>query len=391
MNKYLNKVYRATLYVAFLFTCISNQSFGNVFKHNYLWVVRDAMTTQRKIDHLIEFANKNNFDHLLVQIRGRGDALYSSEFVPRNSEISDSLFDPLDYVLKVGHENDIQIHAWMNMYILWSSENPPNNKNHLYYTHPEWIDDGELYKDLNDFTLTNFEKLNLKNGLYLSPYHEEVTPYLLNVLSEVLEKYDIDGLHLDYIRYNNVENKNINSDIKSDRKGTVVTSQVYLSTEKAIEHNEDEINYRNFKEEDYKRNTITNLVMEIRKLISALCPDCKLSAAVKPNIYLARDQFFQEWDVWLVEGYLDFVMPMNYIPSLRKFTSNIDLIYENFPEKYREKIIMGISTYNQSPSEVVQKIDISRLREFPGISIFSYNVIKEKKSYYSKITKAISE
>ena len=52
---------------------------------------------------------------------------------------------------------------------------------------------------------------------------------------------------------------------------------------------------------------------------------------------------------------------------------------------------MGISTYNQSPSEVVQKIDISRLREFPGISIFSYNVIKEKKSYYSKIAKAISE
>jgi len=361
LNKYLNKVYRATLYVAFLFTCISNQSFGNVFKHNYLWVVRDAMTTQRKIDHLIEFANKNNFDHLLVQIRGRGDALYSSEFVPRNSEISDSLFDPLDYILKVGHENDIQIHAWMNMYILWSSENPPNNKNHLYYTHPEWIDDGELYKDLNDFNLTNFEKLNLKNGLYLSPYHEEVTPYLLNVLSEVLEKYDIDGLHLDYIRYNNVKN------------------------------NGNEINYRNFKEEDYKRNTITNLVMEIRKLISELCPDCKLSAAVKPNIYLARDQFFQEWDVWLVEGYLDFVMPMNYIPSLRKFISNIDLIYENFPEKYIEKIIMGISTYNQSPSEVVQKIDISRLREFPGISIFSYNVIKEKKSYYSKIAKAISE
>ena len=149
--------------------------------------------------------------------------------------------------------------------------------------------------------------------------------------------------------------------------------------------------YRNFKEEDYKRNIITNLVIEIRKLISALYPDCKLSAAVKPNIYLARDQFFQEWDVWIVEGYLDFVMPMNYMLSLRKFTSNIDLIYENFPEKYREKIIMGISTYNQSPLEVVQKINISRLREFSGISIFSYNVIKEKKSYYSKITKAISE
>ncbi len=233
--------------------------------------------------------------------------------------------------------------------------------------------------------------MNLKNGLYLSPYHEEVTPYLLNVLSEVLEKYDIDGLHLDYIRYNNVQNKNLDSDIKSNRKGTVVTSQVYLSTEKAVENNGNKINYRHFKEEDYKRNTITNLVMEIRKLISALCPDCKLSAAVKPNIYLARDQFFQEWDVWLVEGYLDFVMPMNYLPSLRKFTSNIDLIYENFPEKYREKIIMGISTYNQSPLEVVQKINISRLREFPGISIFSYNVIKEKKSYYSKITKSISE
>jgi len=379
------------LYVALLFLCIPDQSLGNEFKHNYLWVVRDAMTTQGNIDNLIEFAKENRFDHLLVQIRGRGDALYSSEIVPRNSELADSSFDPLDYVLKVGHENDIQIHAWMNMYILWSSENPPNNKNHLYYTHPEWIDDGELYKKSNDYTHTNFEKLNLKKGLYLSPYHKEVTPYLLNVLSEVLEKYDIDGLHLDYIRYNNVENKYLNSVIKSDSRGTGVDSQIYLSTEKAIENNGDEINYRDFKYEDYKRNTITNLVMEIRKLTSAIRPDCKISAAVKPNIYLARDQFFQEWDVWLVEGYLDFVMPMNYVLSLRKFTSNIDLIYENFPEKYREKIIMGISTYNQSSSEVVQKIDISKLREFSGISIFSYNFIKDKKGYYSKITKAISK
>ena len=66
-----------------------------------------------------------------------------------------------------------------------------------------------LFEKSNNIPSVNVDKLNLKETLYLSPYHEQVTPYLLTILGEILNKYDVDGLHLDYIRYNN---NNVNQD-----------------------------------------------------------------------------------------------------------------------------------------------------------------------------------
>ena len=84
---------------------------------------------------MLDFALENNFNHLLIQVRGRGEAYYNSEFVPRSSVLFNDLFDPLEYVLKKAHQNNIQVHAWVNMYILWSSVEPPEAENHLYYIH----------------------------------------------------------------------------------------------------------------------------------------------------------------------------------------------------------------------------------------------------------------
>jgi len=108
-----------------------------------------------------------------------------------------------------------------------------------------------------------------------------------------------------------------------------------------------------------------------------------LSAAVKPNLYVARERFLQEWDVWLAAGYVDWVVPMNYSPSMRDFSQNISIINDNFPKKYRDKIIMGIALYNQSSYEVAKKIKYSIQEKFVGISVFSYNHMKNNSDYSS--------
>jgi uncharacterized lipoprotein YddW (UPF0748 family) len=93
--------------------------------------------------------------------------------------------------------------------------------------------------------------------------------------------------------------------------------------------------------------------------------------------------------VWLAAGYLDWAIPMNYTPNLRDFANNIDIIYENLPRKYRNKIIMGIALYNQKPIEAVDKIYYSEITRFRGISIFSYNVFKENPGYTNNFIKSI--
>ena len=132
-----------------------------------------------------------------------------------------------------------------------------------------------------------------------------------------------------------------------------------------------------------KRKAVTSLVKETRALINEVRPDCIISAAVKPNLYVARERYFQEWNVWLAAGYMDWVVPMNYSPKMREFARNIDVINDNFPKKYREKIIMGIALHNQKPSEAVEKIQFSRLEQFPRISVFSYKIMIKDHRYTS--------
>ena len=78
----------------------------------------------------------NRFNHLLVQVRGRGDAYYTSEIVPKSHFIQQIDFDPLSYLIPKAEEKGINVHAWVNTYILWSSNKKPLKENHILYSNP---------------------------------------------------------------------------------------------------------------------------------------------------------------------------------------------------------------------------------------------------------------
>ena len=106
---------RATVTVALLFSitsAIPNQR--GEFQSRYLWVIRNSMTTKADIDNMIEFATLNRFNNLLVQVRGRGDAYYESNLVPKSNLIKNVDFDPLAYIIPLAKEKGIRVHAWVN-------------------------------------------------------------------------------------------------------------------------------------------------------------------------------------------------------------------------------------------------------------------------------------
>ena len=95
-----------------------------------MWVQIESITNKESINRLIKFASKNGYNHLLVQIRSRDYVAYNSKLVSKYNQI-DKNFDPLEYIINIGHKHKIKIHAWINMYICWSGRNVPLNKNHL--------------------------------------------------------------------------------------------------------------------------------------------------------------------------------------------------------------------------------------------------------------------
>ena len=134
-----------------------------------------------------------------------------------------------------------------------------------------------------------------------------------------------------------------------------------------------------------KRNSITNLIRNTKNLITELGFDIEFSAAVKPNLYEAKQRYFQEWDVWLAAGYLDKAMIMNYSPDLKTFSSNINILFRNLPSKYRNKIVMGLATYNQTSDQVVNKIKYSKIASINDFAFFSYNVMSHNPRYFRSI------
>ena len=347
----------------------------------YLWVIRDVLKSKKSIDDMVNFAIEKNINHLFVQVRGRGDSFYESQFTSRSQILSESEFDPLAYLLDTANGKGINIHAWVNVYFLWSSKSLPKDERHILHMQQQWLDTTEEWpvdvgKQLEMVAVNNYSE-----GLFLSPNHPDVNEYLIKVFRELITNYDIDGLHLDYIRYQDAEygrNPYAIAQFKSEsgndpgpwflemERSTIASPRLIANMKR----------WNNF-----KRKAVTSLVKDTRALVDEVRPDCIISAAVKPNLYVARERYFQEWNVWLAAGYLDWVVPMNYSSKKREFARNIDVINDNFPKKYREKIIMGIALYNQTPSQASEKIKFSRLRQFPRISIFSYNIMIKDRRY----------
>ena len=339
-----------------------------------IWVVRDHMVRKELIDKVLEFAETNGFNHIFAQVRGRGDAYYNSSFVPK-SHLVDADFDPLAYLIKSNKNNNIKVHAWINIYYLWSSKSLPKQKEHLFLQKPEWLDRPRKDKYVKNIQYLNNNPIKIDGeGFYLAPTNPVAKDYLLNVVSELSEKYLLDGIHYDYIRFHNSKYGFNNAGLSEFRK---------LNKINIINPDEDDSVIFS----EFKRSSITNFVKEAKGLIKRNLPNSIISAAVKPNIYDAKLSFFQEWDLWLSAGYLDWAVPMNYIVDNEKFVQNMYMIKDNLPTRYHDKIIVGISTYNQSARIVGKKIRRLRKMSFNNISIFSYNVFIDNPYYWKRLKK----
>ena len=364
--------------VAALLFLSNNPIFSDTFDVRALWVVRDHIITADKIDDVLEFADINNYNHLFVQIRGRGDAYYTSRVVPRSHLLVGTDFDPLAYIIKKARHYNIAIHAWINVYYLWSSQVLPSQQDHLLYTHNSWLDT-EFPDPINVEQTMEAVKLN-KNangeGFYLAPTHPEVDAHLQMVITELVQNYKLDGIHFDYIRYH-AKGWGLNP----------VGMKLFFNQSFSIPG----LPALEVKEKptfnDYKRDAITKFIRKASTRIKAYQPYCTVSAAVKPNLNDARDQFGQEWDVWLSGRYIDWAVPMNYAMDLNNFDRNIQIMKNNLPIQYLDRIIMGIAVYNQKPRIAGQKIYHAGKNEFGGISIFSYTVFKEQPFYAKKLVK----
>lgn len=372
------KNYRAVVITA-LFLLYWVDLSGQNTAHLSMWIVRDQMTGRESIDKFIEFADRNGFTDLFVQVRGRGDAFYKSAIVCLAPAVQDRDFDPLKYTLEKAHLRNIKVHAWLNVYLLWTSDKRPSDNNHLVNQHSEWCAvDADGVKDIKR-KLNDFEKNNTA-GIYLSPLVPDVNRYLVGVVKELVELYHVDGIHLDYIRYpkqsydyNEMGRKRFIDIYGVDPILLSASNGSYFSRMAA-----ENIEYMLEKWSNFRRDAITELIVDIRSVIVTTRKPILLSAAVKPDPFNARHLFYQDWENWLKNDYLDFAVPMNYTKNDGQFEQTLSKID---PLISKDKIWMGIGVYNQDRYDALTKILISFANGYSNLVLFSYKTFISQPDY----------
>ena len=140
---------------------------------------------------------------------------------------------------------------------------------------------------------------------------------------------------------------------------------------------------------NFRQDAISSLVKNIYSVIEKSEKKIYLSAAVKPNLIEARSRWSQDWGDWLHGDFIDFVVPMNYYKEIRHFNNSIQIIKTNLDDMDINRIIMGISTYNQDVQSAIDKILLTRLNGFKGISIFSYDSHKNNLEWFDPLIEAL--
>ena len=232
-----------------------------------LWVVRDKITTPKAIDDLLTDAATRGIFDLVVQVRGRGDAYYAPRLEPRAESVADG-FDPLDHLVRYGRTVGMRIHAWANVFFVWShpERRLPIERTHVVHAHPEWLLRPDGIASLDPAGGKDWE------GIYTDPASADARSFTIDVFEDIVRRYPVEGLHYDYVRYPQV---------------------TYARGPEA-------------------HADVTALVRDSALRLRAARPGIVISASVFPDPAVARDRVLQRWTQWAAEGLVDLLCLMAY-------------------------------------------------------------------------------
>lgn len=332
-----------------------------------LWVVRYSLTSPQNVRRIADQAAGAGITDLFVQFYARGEAYYPSRIAPTVPTLPKG-FDPLKQMVRECKTRGIRLHAWVNVYFVWSSDGRPRNQGHAYYRSNRWFAGDAGGRSLRDYSQFELTKNGLE-GVYLSPASAEVKEYIRSLVQEIILRYDVDGVHLDYVRYGHI-------DFSYDPSSRLGFYQAY--TVDPIRFFDGDQRLRPYWETWYlwRLHQITELVAWIKADMARTSPWVKLSAAVKPDPDEARLGFGQDWPGWLASGWLDFAVLMNYSTDDKTV---LRLAQKAYRYKGRGDIYIGLGAWRDSPEGIVDKAAKLRRLGIRDIVLFSYDGLMERK------------
>ena len=289
---------------------------------------------------------------ILFQVRAEGDALYKSSYEPwsryltgRQGTAPADGWDPLAWMVEECHRRDMECHAWINPYRAKTKFTTELARNHAAVRHPERV----------------FEY----DGLYIfNPALPENRTYTCMVVEDILEHYDVDGIHIDDYFY------------------PYPVAGVEIPDAK--DFGRDPRGFSNVG--DWRRDNVNQLIRDLHFLVRSVKPWCKFG--VSPfGIYRNHpsgvntkegsatsgtqnyDDLYADVLYWVKQGWVDYNIPQIYW-NLGTKAADYEVLL-NWWNDYCggrplfigqdvERTVKGVDPHNPNAHQMLVKYDLQR-------------------------------
>ncbi len=266
------------------------------------------------ISQALDNCSELGLNTVYVHARSHGDAYYNSELFPWSKYVTGSFgaapdYDPLQVIIEEAHERSISVQAWINPLRLCGKSDISSYGDYAAADwHSDPATDGKYIVEVNGY-------------YYLNPAYEEVVRLIADGAAEIVENYDVDGLHIDDYFY--------------------PTTEAWFDSAAFTESGYTDLASFRFDNCDY-------LVESIYSAVKAANSTALFSVSCQGSIENNYDKMYADVEKWCTEsGYLDYIVPQIYYGFENSTQPYFECLlrWNSMCERGNIPLVVGLSVY----------------------------------------------
>lgn len=276
-----------------------------------------------KIDTIVTNCKKHKLNAVIIHVRPCGDALYRSSYFPWSHILTgeqgkDPGYDPLEYIIQAFHNEDIEVHAWINPLRIRMSNTPSEFSDNNPYM--KWKNDSDKSND--NYTFTSGD------SIYYNPAYPEVRRLIINGIKEIVENYDVDAIHFDDYFYP-----------EDDEDCDSVSYDKYI---KSLKKEETPLS-----KAEWRKGNINSLISGVYSAIHSAKDNVEFGISPQCNIENDEKLSADIYSWGSIDGYVDYICPQIYVSNehpVLPFSKSADQ-WRKIVSNKNVKLYLGLGIY----------------------------------------------
>lgn len=329
-----------------------------------MWFDRGTIVKAKSKEDLVKIFDRiatAGINTVFFETLNSSYTIYPSKVAPKQNPLVKG-WDPLKAAIEIAHERDIELHAW-----LWTFAAVNKRHNVILNLPDHYL--GPVLSQRPEWAMTDQQgsRFHYSSGkVFLDPANPEVRGYLQSLIAEIANNYEVDGIHLDYIRYpfQSPTGKITYGYGKASRE------QFYRETG----YDSAQLNpYHPLwsKWIEFRTEQVDTFVSEVSQQLRQIDPDLTLSTAVFPMPKRDRlSKIQQGWETWVRKEWIDMLVPMTYSKNAEQLYSRASPLLPEFSQG-KALLLPGIRILNLPDVEALDQMQLLRNLSTEGYSLFA--------------------